>query len=98
MSLQEITHIIMQFIQTHQIWSLPIIFLLAFGESMAVISLLVPATAILLGAGALIGGGAISFLPVMIAASVGAVLGDWVSYWLGKHYHQQVIASCHCTI
>ena len=93
MSLQEITHIIMQFIQTYQMWALPIIFLLAFGESMAVISLLVPATAILLGAGALVGGGAISFFPVMIAASAGAVLGDWVSYWLGKHYHQQVIAS-----
>ena len=69
MSLNEITHTIMQFIETHQVWSLPIIFLLAFGESLAIISLLVPATAILLGAGALIGTGVISFVPVLIAAS-----------------------------
>ena len=93
MSLQEITQTIMQFIEHHQVWALPIIFLLAFGESLAIISLLVPATAILLGAGALIGGGAISFVPVLIAASAGAVFGDLLSYWLGKHYHQQVIAS-----
>ncbi|OCG16992.1 cytochrome O ubiquinol oxidase [Gilliamella sp. HK2] len=93
MSLHEITLTTMQFIEHHQIWALPIIFLLAFGESLAIVSLLVPATAVLLGIGALIGGGAISFLPVLIAATVGAVLGDFLSYWLGKHYHQQVIAS-----
>lgn len=93
MSLNEITHTIMQFIETHQVWSLPIIFLLAFGESLAIISLLVPATAILLGAGALIGTGVISFVPVLVAASLGAIIGDLISYWLGKHYHQQVIAS-----
>ena len=93
MSLSEITHAIMHFIENNQIWAVPIIFALAFGESLAVISLLVPATAILLGAGALIGAGAISLLPVLIAASLGAVVGDWVSYWLGKHYHQKIITS-----
>lgn len=93
MSIHEFTYAIMQFIQAHQIWALPIIFLLAFGESLAIISLIVPATAILLGAGALIGTGVISFIPVLIAASLGAVIGDWLSYWLGKHYHKQVISS-----
>lgn len=93
MSLTEVTHVIMQFIENNQIWTLPIIFALAFGESLAIISLLVPATAILLGAGALIGAGAISFIPVLIAASLGAIVGDWISYWLGKYYHQKVISS-----
>lgn len=93
MSLHEITHAIMQFIENHQMWTLPIIFLLAFGESLAIISLLVPATAILLGAGALVGAGVISFIPVLIVASIGAIIGDWLSYWLGKYYHQTVISS-----
>jgi membrane protein DedA with SNARE-associated domain len=93
MSLHEITNAIIQFIENHQVWALPIIFLLAFGESLAIISLLLPATAILLGSGALIGSGAISFVPVLIAASLGAAIGDFVSYWLGKYYHQQVISS-----
>ncbi|MCX8573568.1 MULTISPECIES: DedA family protein [unclassified Gilliamella] len=93
MSLNEISHTIMQFIENHQIWALPIIFLLAFGESLAIISLVVPATAILLGVGALIGTGTLAFVPVLIAASLGAILGDLISYWLGKHYHHQVIHS-----
>lgn len=93
MSLSEITDTIMQFIKTHQTWSLPLVFFFAFGESLAVLSLLIPATAILLGIGALIGAGLLPFMPVLITASCGAILGDWISYWLGKHYHQQIITS-----
>ncbi|MDF7667379.1 DedA family protein [Orbaceae bacterium ESL0727] len=91
--LSETTQFLMQFIKDNQIWEIPIVFLLAFGESLAILSLLIPATAILLGVGALIGTGAISFMPVFIAASLGAIIGDWISYWLGKHYHQQMISS-----
>lgn len=91
MSLQEITQVIMEFIKNHQVWALPIIFLLAFGESLAIVSLLIPATAILLGTGALIGAGLIPFVPTLLAASAGAIVGDWVSYWLGKHYHEKII-------
>lgn len=90
--LSETTELLMQFIQNNQIWEIPIIFLLAFGESLAILSLIIPATAILLGVGALIGTGAISFMPAFTAATCGAIIGDWISYWLGKHYHKQVLA------
>lgn len=93
MSLQQLSHALMQFIETNQVWAIPIVFVLAFGESLAIISLVIPATAVLLGVGALIGLGSMSFLPVFIAASLGAVFGDFLSYWLGKHYHQKVISS-----
>lgn len=93
MSIHEMTQVVMDFIHNHQVWALPIIFLLAFGESLAIISLLIPATAMLLACGALIGAGLIPFVPTIIAASAGAIIGDWISFWLGKHYHQQIISS-----
>ena len=65
-------------------------FLLAFGESLAFISLLVPAWGALVGIGALIGASGISFYPVWIAGGLGAALGDWVSYWFGFRYKERV--------
>jgi membrane protein DedA with SNARE-associated domain len=72
-----------EFVREHGEWAPPIVFALAFAESLAFISLLVPAWAALVGIGALIASGGISFWPVWIAASVGAALGDWLSYWIG---------------
>lgn len=64
--------------------------MLAFAESLAFLSLLVPATVILVGVGALIGASGLPFWPIWAAAVAGAVLGDWVSYWFGFHYHHAV--------
>lgn len=47
---------------------------------------MLPATAILLGVGGLIGASGIGFWPIWFAAALGAILGDWVSYWLGYRY------------
>ena len=64
--------------------------LLAFGELLAFISLLVPAWGALVAIGALIGVSGISFWPVWLAGGIGAALGDWVSYWFGFQYKEQV--------
>ena len=31
-----------------------------------------------------------NFWTVVAAAGIGAALGDWLSYWLGYHYHDQI--------
>lgn len=67
-----------------------VVFALAFGESLAFISLLLPATAILLGAGGVLGAAGVGFWPVWAAAALGAVLGDWLSYWLGYHFKSAI--------
>lgn len=59
---------------------------LAFGESLAFISLVLPATAILLGTGGLLGASGVAFWPCWAAAVLGAVLGDAVSYWIGWRF------------
>lgn len=73
-----------QFIADNQAWAGPILFLLAFGESMAVVGLFVPCTALMLATGALVGGGLLHPAPVILWSIAGAVLGDAVSYWLGQ--------------
>jgi membrane protein DedA with SNARE-associated domain len=83
-SIEAYSQQILEFIRLHQDWAAPIVFLLAFGESLAFISLLLPAWAALVGIGALISAGEINFWPIWIAASIGAALGDWLSYWIGR--------------
>jgi membrane protein DedA with SNARE-associated domain len=74
---------LVEFVRVHQQWAAPVVFALAFGESLAFISLLLPAWAALVGIGVLIGSGGLSFWPVWVAGAVGAALGDWLSYWIG---------------
>ncbi|MGN6572974.1 MAG: DedA family protein [Pseudolabrys sp.] len=72
-----------EFVREHAVWAAPIMFALAFAESLAFISLLVPAWGALVAIGALVGAGALSFWPVWIAGALGAACGDWLSYWIG---------------
>jgi membrane protein DedA with SNARE-associated domain len=74
---------IVDFVRVHEVWAAPIVFALAFGESLAFISLLIPALGVLVAIGYLIGPSGISFWPVCIAGGLGAALGDWLSYWVG---------------
>lgn len=72
-----------EFVRDHAVWAGPIMFALAFAESLAFISLLVPAWGALVAIGALVGAGSLSFWPVWIAGALGAACGDWISYWIG---------------
>ena len=74
---------VVEFVRTHAAWAAPIAFALAFGESLAFISLLIPAWAALVGIGVLIGSGDLNLWPIWLAGSLGAALGDWLSYWVG---------------
>ena len=76
-------HQLVDFVRVHEAWATPVVFALAFGESLAFISLLIPAWAMLVAMGVLIGESGISFWPVWVAGAVGAALGDWLSYWVG---------------
>jgi membrane protein DedA with SNARE-associated domain len=81
--LQEYTQQIIDFVRAHEVWAAPVVGALAFAESLAFISLLVPAWSILVVMGGVIGETGISFWPILVAGAVGAALGDWVSYWIG---------------
>ena len=80
------------FVRENREWAAPIVFILAFGESLAFVSLILPFWFILVGIGTVIGasGTMVDFWTVLIAASLGAAFGDWVSYWLGEHFHEEI--------
>jgi len=83
-TLENYANVIIEFVKAREGWAPLIVFLLAFGESLAFISLLLPAWAALIGIGALIMAGGLNFWPIWIAGSLGAAFGDWLSYWIGR--------------
>jgi membrane protein DedA with SNARE-associated domain len=90
MSLESIADWVVEFVKAREAWAAPIVFVLAFGESIAFVSLILPFWGMLVAIGALIADSPGQFAAIWIAASVGAALGDWVSFWLGYHYHAQI--------
>src|SRR6516225_4217428 len=72
------------FIETHRNWAPPIIGLLAFGESLVLVGLFIPATPMMILVGGLIGSGVLPPIPVLVCAIIGAILGDIVAYALGR--------------
>ena len=92
MDVETYAKFVAEFVRAHQVWAAPIMFALAFGESLAFISLLIPAWSFLVAIGALIGPSGVSFWPIWIGGALGAAFGDWLSYWIGfklenKVYH-----------
>jgi membrane protein DedA with SNARE-associated domain len=77
---------ILAFIKAHPEWAICVIGVTAFGESFAFLSLLFPGTAILIASGTLVSEGILSPFPTVAAGIVGAVLGDLVSFWLGRKF------------
>ena len=71
---------------------LPVISALAFAESIILFSLFIPASVILIGFGALVAAADINPIPVLLAATLGAALGEWISYAAGYVLKERVSA------
>jgi membrane protein DedA with SNARE-associated domain len=72
-------------------WAPVVVFAITFLESLPGISLLVPATALLLVMGALLGAGTLEPGPVVIAAIAGAILGDAIGFWASRALGPRVV-------
>lgn len=80
------------FVERNRAFAGPVFAALAFGESLVVVGVLVPATGVMMAAGALVGAGTLPFLDLWIGGALGAALGDAVSFWVGRrlgpHVHR----------
>jgi membrane protein DedA with SNARE-associated domain len=77
--------------RAHPYWVFPIAFATAFFESFVGLSVLVPGFAILVALGSVIGASDIAVTPAILGAAAGSVCGNMISWWLGLHYHHQLV-------
>lgn len=77
-------------IAQNQTWAGVIIFLIAMGESLAIVGMFVPGAVLMVGTGALIATGTLPFWPILWCAVAGAIAGDGLSFWLGHHYKEKL--------
>lgn len=78
-------------LQQNPLISLVFVFLVACGESLAVVGLIVPGALLMVGFGALIALGYLPFGTTLMAAILGAITGDGISYWLGIKYNRNLV-------
>ena len=84
--MDDVAQPLLDFIKSHSDWAALVMFVTAFGESFAFLSLLFPGTTVLVAAGTLLSAGTLPYASILIGATFGAVLGDSVSYWLGRNF------------
>jgi len=81
---------IIDFIAQHPHWAGVLVFVTAASEAIAVVGSFVPGTTILIGVGAVVGLGHLPLWPILAWATLGAIAGDGLSYWLGHRYGHHV--------
>jgi membrane protein DedA with SNARE-associated domain len=89
MELSGIWEAVLEFVRNHEAYLLPIAFLICMAESVIVVSLFVPSTIILLASSTLLGASGVGIAALWVAAGLGAALGDWVSYGLGRFSYRE---------
>jgi membrane protein DedA with SNARE-associated domain/membrane-associated phospholipid phosphatase len=81
---------LIDFVSGHPHWAGALVFVTAMAESIAVIGMVIPGSAILIAIGAVVGLGDLPLWPILVWAVLGAVAGDGLSYWLGHHYNERI--------
>ena len=85
------TQELLSWLNTQPEWGYIIVFLVSFFESLVLIGILLPGIVILFGVGTLIGLGLLEMVPIWVAASAGAILGDTLSYYLGYRFRGHLL-------
>ncbi len=81
---------VLDWVQSHPYWAGLAVFAIAFAESLAIVGIIVPGVVIMFGIGALVAAGGADFWSICAWAVAGAVAGDGLSYWLGRHYRHSL--------
>lgn len=78
------------FFSAHPTIALAAVFAAALLEALAVIGTVVPGSSIVFVGGMLVGLKALDPAWAAVAAVSGAILGDGISYWLGRHHRERI--------
>jgi membrane protein DedA with SNARE-associated domain len=83
---------LIDFMVAHAAWAFWIALILTTAENIAFLSVLVHATPILIGVGAVAATGKIDFTPIFLGAALGSILGATISWVLGVKYGDRILA------
>ncbi|HRP97245.1 MAG TPA: VTT domain-containing protein [Rhodocyclaceae bacterium] len=86
----ELLDAILAWVTANPRWAYLAVFLVAAGESLIVVGLVLPGAVLMFGFGALVAAGAIGLGPTLAWAAAGAIVGDGLSFWIGRHFHQRL--------
>ena len=82
---------LVDFVHAHSQYTYIVIFLLALSEAIPVVGTVVPGSTLIIGISALATGAHANPWILLIAATVGAIMGDGLSFWLGQHYRWKIL-------
>jgi undecaprenyl-diphosphatase len=82
---------LVEFLRAHPNIAYLTVFLLALSESIPIIGVVVPGTAVILTLSALAPSGVLVLWPLLTAATLGAIVGDGLSFWLGHRYRREIL-------
>lgn len=91
-ALDALVRSLLDYVGAHPQLGVLVVFLAALSESIPVVGAVFPGTAVVIGAGALVGLGQLPLWPVMAAATLGAILSDGLAYWLGRRLGARAFA------
>ncbi|QND64695.1 phosphatase PAP2 family protein [Mesorhizobium loti] len=80
-----------EFLTAHPHVAYLAVFLLALSESLPIIGVVIPGTAVILALSTLVPSGVLLLWPLLVAAILGAIAGDGFAFWLGHRYHREIL-------
>jgi membrane protein DedA with SNARE-associated domain len=84
-------HGLIDFVGSHTQFAIITVLLLALSEAIPVIGTVVPGSTLILAISALATTAGVKPWLLLVAAVVGAIAGDGVSFWLGHRYHREIL-------
>jgi membrane protein DedA with SNARE-associated domain len=84
---------LIDFVSANSHYAYIAIVLLALSEAIPVVGTLVPGSTLIVGISALATEANANSWILLIAATVGAIAGDGLSFWLGQRYHRKILSS-----
>jgi len=77
-------------VAAHPGWMIAFIFTSAMAESLTIVGVIIPGALVMFSLGALIGLGHVDFWTAYWWSTWGAIIGDAISFWIGRVFHQRI--------
>jgi membrane protein DedA with SNARE-associated domain len=83
--------VLVDFVSAHSHYAYGVIFLLAFSEAVPVVGTFVPGSTLVFAISALATNAGAEPWLLLVAATLGAIAGDGISFWLGQRFSREIL-------